>query len=334
VQYWEIVTRSFRISWRHKYLWLIALFSGESGGGFNSSYQQGLPNRGGTSAGNGAAYYGDAVASAGRWLNDHIGLILLLAGLVVLIWIALFVLAAVCEGATVRASAEHDAERQFGLGWAWQAGRNTMWAIIRLRLLIFVLLLPGLVVVGLAAVGFIVAIANGGGGASVGLGLLLGLLVLAFIPYAIYVGFLDRLGTRAVVLELVGARAALGRGHRLVRNRLGRVLLVWLLSIAIAIALGIALGIAILVVAIPLIVGIIALGTAGSGFAVVLVIIGVLVLLPVSLVLGGFLAAQSSTYWTLAFRRLDLDQAPAYQYPYYPPAQPGPAAPPQGTPTA
>ena len=27
---------------------------------------------------------------------------------------------AIWEGATVRASAEHDAERPFGLGWAWQ----------------------------------------------------------------------------------------------------------------------------------------------------------------------------------------------------------------------
>ena len=210
-----------------------------------------------------------------------------------------------------------------------------MGAVIRLRLLIFALLLPGLIIVALLFVGFFVAVFSGGGGAAVGLGLLLGVTVLAFIPYAIYIGFLDRLGTRAVVLELIGARAALSRGHHLVRTRLGRVLLVWLISIAVGIAVSIVVAIATVAVAIPLIIGAIRAATTGSGFVVALIVIGVIVLLPIALVLSGFVSAQGSTYWTLAFRRLEIDQAPAlgYQYPYSPPPQPG-AASPQGLPPA
>src|SRR5207237_1126909 len=55
---------------------------------------------------------------------------------------AFFILAAVCEGATVRAAAEHDAERPFGLGWAWRSGVTTMWVIVRFRLLLLALALP------------------------------------------------------------------------------------------------------------------------------------------------------------------------------------------------
>ena len=40
MQYGEIVTRALAIAWRHKYLWLLALFAGEGAAGvsFSSSY--------------------------------------------------------------------------------------------------------------------------------------------------------------------------------------------------------------------------------------------------------------------------------------------------------
>ena len=109
MQYWDIVTRSFRISWDHKYLWLIALFSGEGGAGFNFSYNQRTT---GTTVS--PAQFQQQVTT---WISDHIGLIVFLIVLWLVLVIAFFILAAVCEGATVRAAAEHDAERPFGLGW-------------------------------------------------------------------------------------------------------------------------------------------------------------------------------------------------------------------------
>src|SRR5207244_7782070 len=61
---------------------------------------------------------------------------------------------------------------------------------------------------------------------------------------------------------------------------------------------------------------------SGTAAFLPFVILGVVILLPVALVVQGFVAAQSSTYWTLAFRRLDLELAPAYSYPYQPIPQP------------
>jgi hypothetical protein len=55
------------------------------------------------------------------------------------------------------------------------------------------------------------------------------------------------------------------------------------------------------------------------GFAII-----VLILVPVGLIVQGFVLAQGSTYWTLAFRRLEIDQAPAYGFVY------PQAVPPQG----
>jgi len=33
IHYGDILTRSFRISWRHRYLWFLAVLAGEGGGG-------------------------------------------------------------------------------------------------------------------------------------------------------------------------------------------------------------------------------------------------------------------------------------------------------------
>jgi len=318
--YWENVTRSFRIAWNHKYLWLIALFSGEAGGA-NFNYSQSTPTRGGTTS---AQQISDAQASALTWLSDHSSLVILLIVIWLVVIVAFFILAAVCQGATVRASAEHDAERPFNLAWAWRAGVSTTWVIVRFRLLILLLNLPVVaIVIGLLVAIFAALTGNGTAGAFIAL---LGLLLLLAIPYVIYLALLDRLGSRAIILEQLMARAGLARGHRLLFKRLGRTLLVWLLSVGVALVVGLLLACFLGLIFVPLILVGVAIGSSNSAALLPLVILGGLVLLAISLVIQAFLAAQSSTYWTLAFRRLDLDYAPAPAYQFQPP--PGPPAPP------
>ena len=323
--YWENVTRSFRIAWSHKYLWLIALFSGEAGGtSFN--YSQSTPTKSGTSS---AQQISDAQASALTWLGQHASLVILLIVIWLVLVVAFFILAAVCQGATVRASAEHDAERPFSLGWAWRAGVSTMWVIVRFRLFLVLLNLPVVaIVIGLVVAIFAALTGNSNAAPFIGL---LGLLLLIAIPYVIYLFLLDRLGSRAIVLEQLMARAGLVRGHRLLFKRLGRTLLVLLLSVGVALVVGILLACFLGLISIPLILVGLAIGSSNSSAIVPLVIFGGLLLLAISLVIQGFFGAQSSTYWTLAFRRLDLDYAPAPAYQFQPP--PGPPAPPPPPPS-
>jgi hypothetical protein len=319
--YWEMVTRSFAIAWRHKYLWLLAIFAGE-GGGVSVNYNS--PIQSGTNPGS-IPDFGSIPQQVADWLSHNFGLVVLVAVLVVLLSIAFFVLAAVCEGALVRASAEHDHERPFGLRVAWPCGVATMGAIIRFRLLLIALGLPVFIVlVGLVA-GFVVAIINRNTGLAVGLGLLALLLFLAAFVYAIYLAFLDRLGIRAVVLELLGARAALVRGHRLLVKRLGRVLLVWLLSIATSIVVGICAAIVLAILVLPAIFLGVSAYFSGSALFWLVLVVAIVILLPILLVVGGFVVAQSSTFWTLAFKRLEIDRAPVYGYQAGPAPSPGPA---------
>src|ERR1700704_3338269 len=247
-----------------------------------------------------------------------------------LIAIVFFVLAAVCEGAVVRAAAEHDAERPFGLGWAWRTGVATMGTMIRFRLLLIALALPLLVVFVVLALGFVAAIGGENGGAIALLAVIAFVLVLAAIPYVILLFFLSRLGTRALVLEQLGAIASLRRAYTLVTKRLGRLLLVGLLAIGVGLVVGICVIFAGAILVVPAVLITIAAYASGSSTWWLVIVLAVLILLPVFLVIAAFLSAQGSTYWTLAFRRLEIDRAPAYAPSYPPPQVPQP---PPGLPT-
>ncbi len=322
--YWYIVTRSFAIAWRHRYLWLLALFAAESGGS-SLNYNQAQPFQPG--ANRNAPDFNGAAQQVSSWVAQNMGTLLVLSGLLLFLFIVLFVLGAVCEGALVRASAEHDAERPFDLAVAWRCGRATMGTMIRFRLLLLLLGLPVFISIAALVIGAFAAFIGHNVGAGVTIVLVGLLLLLAAIPYAIYLSFLNRLGARAAILEQLAARPAIVRAHRLLTNRLGRVLLVWLLSIVVGIVVGIALAVVLASVAIPLLIAGASAYASGSGALWVVIVLGVLVLLPLGLVVGSFFSAQDSTYWTLAFRRLEIDLAPAYAYPYTP-AAPAPGTPP------
>jgi hypothetical protein len=310
--YWDVVTRSFKIAWNHKYLWLVAFFAGESGGNLTFNYSP--PT-------NKSPDLPAMQEQATSWVSDHTGLIVALGLAWLVLAIGLFILGAVCEGATIRGSAEHDAERPFGLRPAWTMGVHTMWAIVRFRLVLLALYLPLFILVVAWLVGLVVALLRQDAGLL--LSLVVGglLLFLVFFIYAVYLLFIDRFGSRAIILEERKALPAVARAHRLLFRRFGRSLLVLILSLAIALAIVIVLGCLSSVLVLPLLLAIYASSATGSAAFWPVLILTAIVLIPVYLAVGGFLAAQSSTYWTLAFRRLDVDYyAPAYVTPAYPPS--------------
>ena len=286
--------RSFVIAWRHRYLWLIGFFSGESGGNISFSY---------TTPANRAPDVGAIQSQTTMWLGDHAGLLAALGALFLVLAVALFILGAVCEGATIRASAEHDAGRPFDLALAWTMGVHTTWVMVRFRLLLLALYLP-LVVFGLGwLVGIFLALIHQD--VTRLLALLFGglLLIPLVFVYALYLLVLDRFGSRAVILEERKALTGIARAHRLLFKRFGRSLLVLILSLAIAFALSLALAFVSAVIFLPLLLA--------ALLAPPVLIVTAIVAIPIFVVVGGLLAAQSSTYWTLAFRRIDLDYAPA-----------------------
>jgi hypothetical protein len=307
--YTELLRRSLHIAWRNRWLWLLALFAGEAGGGGGSGgfggnpFPRGNLGQGGqTSPATGLP----DLTPVRQWVQDHAGLLVAAALVLVVVWIAFFIFSCACAAAEVRAVQEIDAGRPSGLRRAWSLGRERFMPVLRLRLVLLLLGLAVLVGLGLIfAAGLVLALAGNFVGLLVvvwlGTAALFTLLVAAFalsvmLPVAL----------RSAVLEGQPGWRALRRAYGLTMARPGRVLACWGLMVACQIGYGLVVGIAAVVVALP---ALAAVGTAFAAGQLVLAIIpGVLLALVLGVVLivgAAAFGAFYSTFWTLAFSRLE-----------------------------
>jgi hypothetical protein len=317
MQYGEIVTRALAIAWRHKYLWLLALFAGEGAAGVSFSTSFGPHSTSGSSAATPTpAQVWSAVTT---WVAAHVLLLVVCAAAILTLWLAFLLLSAVADGALVRASSEHDAGHLFSLGSAWRAGLASFWPVLKVKLLATVVAVIAFIVIGGLAAAAAVSAFNGATATAVILGTIAVLLVLAALPFFIVFSVMILLMVRDAALRGMSTSAALAHSARLMQRRLGRVALLWLLSAALGVAIGIATAI---VFGIMLLV--FAAVTAGiylaSGLAAAIVagaILGVL-WFGLLLVASGAVMAFTSTYWTLGYTRLDLE--PQHQAATLPPA--------------
>jgi hypothetical protein len=324
MQYGDLITRSLSIVWRHRYLWVLAILGGADVGsvGFNADYDRVNPAIGNATGGGSVADAGQRVV---LFLQDNLGVVVAVAAAVLLLAVAWLLLSSVTTGALVRASAEHDADRPFHFGPAWRAGLASFWSVLGLKLMGLLFGFALVVAIGVLVLLGVLSFGAGAGGALAVVVIVGVLLVVALIPFGILLGILFMLATRTVVLEQQGAGEALSRSLLLMRRRFGRTLLVWLVQVGLSLGVGLAavlvLGLLLVVLAAPTVA---AAATGGLAGALLVGIPALLLMLAAALLVGGLTGAYFSTYWTLAFRRLDLDRPPqpAWRSPSYTPQPP------------
>jgi hypothetical protein len=316
MRYGELLTRSFSISWRHRYLWFLALFAGEGAGGGNLSYRGGFPGTtggggGGASGSNPPPTPAEVQAAVANWISEHLALLLIVGAVVLVVVLALFVFSCITQPALIRASAEHDADRPYTLGRALRFGLTAFWRILALKLIALVFALVLLAIFGLLVLWGVTSASagnRGGVAAAIAVGVLLGLLL---IPVLIVVGVVYAFAARAISLEGRGAIAGIAEGFRLIFRRLGRVALVWLIMLGVGLGIGVGLLLVYLTLLIPLSVLVFAAYVAGHAVGLIVAgTIAAIVVAAISLILTGAVGAFTSTYWTLAYRRLELEPHP------------------------
>jgi hypothetical protein len=308
MEYGQILARSLSITWRNRYLWLLAIFAGEG------AFGVGAPSSGGSNQ----RWSGPAPTTTfdwsqvTGWISGHAALLWTIGIVLLALFVVLLLVSAVANGALVKASAELDSERPFTLGQAWKAGLATFRPVLALKLFALLVAFTSLIVIlGLFAVAFISG-SSGAVAVGVGVAVLAALLLAVAIPFWVVFGVALRFAVRAVVLDGMSASAALATGFRLIGRRLGRVALLWLLILAVGVVAGIAVGVGIALI--TLLAGGLIAGAAFTGGFVGAVIVGaptVVAWLAVVITVGGAVSAFSSTYWTIAYRRLDAEPEPA-----------------------
>ncbi|MDQ6897914.1 MAG: hypothetical protein M3072_00115 [Candidatus Dormibacteraeota bacterium] len=318
MNYAEPIVRPLRILWQHKYLLLLALFGGADvggGGAFNANGVNGYFS----GAGSGGSSSGNSGAGNLQSLDPNVvtGLVVTFVVIIVavlLLLIIFFFLSCLTQGALTRAIAEHDAELPFNLSSSLRAGLASFGWILLLRLLafvvgfIFLLPLAGLVwaFVGLRDQPALIVVLVVVGIAYLGLFLLL----------AIALGLIQILALRAIVLEQRSVLAAIRRAVQLLLLRPGRVLLTWLIQVGLGLGVGLALTVVVLIVALLFGLGGLAITSLLQWSPLLAFGVGGIVLILVSLLIAVVTGSYFSAYWTVAYRRLELDRPPSGPAPY------------------
>jgi hypothetical protein len=308
MQYSRLVRDAWALTWRHRFLWVFAIFGGaQGGGGCSFNYQGGFP--GGGADGPqlpGGADVERLAAQAGAWVSAHLGLIVAVGLALVLLVLALLIVSFVARGALISSTARVALGEPTTTSEGWAAGRRLAWRYVRLTILLLLIALAAVVAilavallfVALAAVSRILAIVLG---ILAGLALVLGLIVLG-IAFSVAIVYAER----AIALDDLGARASLRRGVALVRLRTVESLALWLVSLVIGIVTAIVFVAVLLVLALPLGgLGAAAYLTSGLGAETLLVaLFAGLVLITALWVLGAIAGTFTSGFWTLAYMSL------------------------------
>jgi hypothetical protein len=240
VEYGTLVRDAWRLTWRHRFLWLIGLFAGGLGSmpGGGGRWRMEPSPAGAAGVGETA---GRAASEAAAWVAAHAALVGLALAAVLLLGLGLLALSLVAQGAMARATADLAEGRPTGAGAAWRAGLRLVWRYAGLWLtligaaLALVALFGGLVLIvrfGLYPVSPVAAVL---------LAVLVGLpLLLAAIAGGVAASVVVIFAQRAIALEDLGPLGALRAGWRLLRGHLGESLLTWLIALGLGIGIGMA----------------------------------------------------------------------------------------------
>ena len=297
MNYGELLSEAFRLTWRNRFLWFFGFFVGSASFNFPSNFggQQGAP-------------FGQGTGPL-QWISENLVLfITLVIALVVVIVLVFILLAILSHGALADSvAALHQGEpRRFGS--AWRAGIANFWRVLWLKGLFFLMAL-GLALLVLLPVGLgVVAVlaATDSTGLRVLFIALLALvgflaLIFVFLPFAI----VNQFALRELVVGRRRVLESIGGGFGLFRRNIGRSLLVWLLQLGVMLGLGIATLVVVVILGAILLGPAIALFVAEQTTAAIVVgVIGGLLFLVPLFVISGALGAFNHTYWTLAYLQL------------------------------
>jgi hypothetical protein len=309
MKYGQLIRDAWQITWRHPFLWVLGLFAGGTAG---ASIGGGGGDGGGPSASStegrpipGVAVGPDAIA---RWASDHTGLLVAVAGLLVVVGLALLVVSLIAQGGLAGATADVASGRTSSLGRAWRTGLHLFWRYAGLWLLLIaaVALVGAVIAASVALVVALTAVVERSAWV-IAPAVLVGLvLVLAGIATGVVASILVPFAQRAIAVRDVGPLVALRDGWLVLRSHPGASLLVWLINVALTVVAG-------LVITVAMVAAIVALGIPAAALwavfeltapTIAYLAVAVVAALAVLLALISIANTFFWTYWTLAYLRL------------------------------
>jgi hypothetical protein len=298
MDYGRMIRESFELAWRNKTLWILGLFAG-FGGSFNTSF-----GKHDFKAWRGEGYSGSDLSDLGidpQQFWHYLAPFLIGLAIFGLIYIVMYCIA---TPALIDAVNRITRGGVYKLGESFSTGVDFFWRI--LGMMIF------LVVVGFLIVGMGVAVVF----ISFTLSKILGVLTIVIaIPLAIAIAIagtiITGLAQRALVVRNISIGDALAEGYNLFRTHLGKSIAFFFISFLLGIALSMAIGIALLLVYGPI--GLLAYSLGAEPWLAFL--IAIVLALPVSIPLGGYLGTFFSSLTTKFYFGLVEPNGPQWANP-------------------
>ncbi len=280
IDYWDIVQRSQRVVFKHKFLWFFGFFL--SGGG-----------------GSGGGNWGDEIGPEARhWITTHVELLTVLIVCAVVLWLALVVMSLISKGALISGISESDQGRHITFGGQWSIGVKNALRILGIGMLslaavlvvMIALAIPILLPLAAGEVGIVIAIVIGA------------ILFLPFIAFLFALSFTITYAEREVVLRGVDVFTGIRTGWEMTKRYVGKSFMMWLVSLLAGMAFAMAVIFSLLMLAIPFVL----IGMANLFLGLVL---GIPIALAVMFVLSGAFSTFIYSLWTLLYNKLrdDLD---------------------------
>jgi len=313
MNYGEILSKAWKIIWKHKILWLFGVLAGCAASGSGGSGGGGA----GTGSGGSSSFTMqpeslDFIAPSTQQAVSNF--FQFLSSVPVWIWVVLFIglfvvgfilsilflmvgslgQAGVIKGTGMADSAELDAP-PLSFGTIFNALKPHYWKVLLLQLgyrvagfiLTLVLIFPIILLVTCTCC--------------------FGLFLL--IPIGWLINMLLDFTTIAIVEEELGIFTAIGRAWQVITRNLGKVLLMFLILGIGGLIVAMLISFPLLIIPVPLLANLALTGARSVTMGLVMSVLLSLVLVPVLIFLGGVLRAYILAAWTLTFRRLTLDQA-------------------------
>lgn len=312
----EILSRSWKIVWKFKVLWIFGILAGCSNGSGNRfNYNTGSSDWN-SNTGQMPEYFQRFLNlqpgnMAENFFQQYMGLVATLLVLLCIVWLVFFMLGFIGKTALIRgASLADGGTESLKFGSLWKESLPYFWKMVGLNLIIglpyFIITLMLLTGMGLAA---FFSFKNGIPSTNTSIlwigvtGVIVMILCLVGIIASILNIILDQ-AQNALILENKGIIESWVRGWNIVKSAWVTILFMAIIMSIIGSIAGFIMAIPLITVIIPAAIGITMNLEQGIPFPLTIAAGMFVLYLPVLLVLNGILQSYSQSVWTLTFLRL------------------------------
>jgi len=286
MDYGNILSRAWQITWKHKVLWIFGIFVALSSGG--GRFNSGVNWNQSRSGGGGNFPQPDMPPQLREFLNSPalpIAIIALIC-LGLIIALAIFLMGVASTGALIGGIDLAESTGAVTFSQAWALGTSNFLKILGLK-------------IGVGIIGFVAIFA----------GIICCPLLCLVIPGSIALQVIAEFASFAIVLDKDGVIESIQKGFNVLKNNFTSVFVLGLILFGIGIAYGIVVAIPILVAFTPAIIAVMSSTREPNMMLIGATVLMFLCLIPVFIVVGGVYTTWQTAAWQLAYRQFTAGTA-------------------------